>query len=60
MQIMNILNHILLIMELEFLQELNIIELQVKQNLKIIIMYNGQKILQKDKPDISLILEKLK
>ena len=53
MQIMIILNHILLIMVLEYILVLNIIELLGKQNLKIIIICNGQKILLKDKQVIS-------
>ena len=57
MLIMLTLNHILLTMVSEYIQVLNIIELQEKLNSKIIIIYNGQKILQKDKLVTSLILE---
>ena len=57
MLIMTISNHILPIMVLESILVSNIIELQEKQSLKITIIFNGQKIQQKDKLVTSLILE---
>ena len=60
MQIMIISSHISLIMVSESIQVSNIIELQEKQNLKIITIFNGQKILLKDKQVTSSILEMLK
>ena len=58
--IMIISNHTSLQMELEFILELNIIGLRARIAIKITIMFNGQKILPKNKLVIFLIVGKLR